>query len=130
MIERMEEFLEILKDVPYEYWDSKNLCVDLNGKWEYSIASIEGDKIVGYIICSIKNETLHIHKFMVYCLFRNYGMGSALLREFESSIMLKFKTVTLKVHKENSKAIRFYEKNGFKIIEENTDLYLMKKLYE
>lgn len=125
--ENMYDFLEILKDVPHEYWNENNFLQELNGKWSYSLAIEIENRISGYIIASIKESNIHIHKFMIKKELRNQGIGKILLHEFVNNCFHKFDFITLKFYKSNIMAKEFYLKNNFDIFEYNDDLLFGRK---
>lgn len=109
-------FLEIIHQKPDEFWQVEHLLSDLPDKWKYSIAAFDHEKLVGFIIASNKNSSVHIHKFFVDQNHRNSGIGVRLLLFFERLLKHNFyKVISLKVDANNKAAINFYEKNGFKI---------------
>ena len=122
MEKNVDEFVSIIKNVPNEYWSNDHFLKDLNGKWEYSIGINNADILVAFIIASIKENSIHIHKFMVREGFRSQGFGKILLDHFISITSNNFKSITLKVYKENQKAIEFYRVNDFTINVEYEDL--------
>jgi ribosomal-protein-alanine N-acetyltransferase len=74
-------------------------------------------KIVGFIIgVEIKPEKGKILMLSVLEKYRRQGIGSELLVEYLKSISdKKVKTVSLEVRTDNIKAIKFYQRYGFKI---------------
>lgn len=101
----------------------ENLEIMINNK-EIYIAK-ENSKIIGYITVSVKDKTNPIMKPKKYLSIdsicvdkknRNQGVGTALL-DF-SKELAKIKQCTdlyLTVNQENFKAIKLYEKFGFKV---------------
>lgn len=109
------ELLALGADNDWENWTVENLLAERPGKWELSQLARIGDAAAGYAICSTRAEGLHLHHFIMGPAFRNRGIGIRLL-EHVSGIALGFglSAITLKVHLKNSRAIRFYERSGFK----------------
>jgi len=113
----MDQFIDILKDVPGEYWSADHFLMDLPGKFHSSCCAFIGDKLAGYIISSFRDSsTVHIHKFMIVSNLRGKKVGHELLLYFEdlargNSISI----VTLKVQEDNTDAIKFYKNNGFEV---------------
>jgi len=127
--DRMDEFLDILKDIPLEYWTKENFLTELNGKWKYSTVALNEEKnVIGYIIASEKESSIHIHKFMIANGYRNLGFGKLLLENFEKRCKDYNKNyITLKVYLSNIKAISFYKRYNFFGISRTPDLLLMGK---
>ena len=80
LVKNINDFINILKEIPNEYWSENNFILDLPGKWDYSICiTNKSNKLIGYIIASEKNDCVHIHKFMVNENYRNKKIGKTLL---------------------------------------------------
>ncbi len=125
---RIIEFISIIKDVPKEYWEEEHFLYDLNEKWKYSLFTEEKNKIKGFVIASKKPQSIHIHKFMVQNSERSKGIGLMLLNDFELKCLSNNDNlITLKVYKDNGRAVVFYLKNGFEIINCKKDLLLLQK---
>lgn len=100
------------------------------------IVAEKAHKIVGFII-GVKtiSETAKILMLSVSESHRNQNIGSALLTRFLKEILNEnVKHVELEVRTDNEKAIKFYEKHGFKITEKipkfyqnGEDAYTMKR---
>lgn len=113
--QNLAEFLDIISDGTNEYWGEKEFLYDLPHKWDLSIVLIINNKITGFIIASLKSDYSHIHKFFIHRNFRGLGYGEILLSNFEERILQNFKInkISLKVYKENFKAIQFYKMHNF-----------------
>lgn len=75
----------------------------------------------GYIVCSpcpSQPDTMKLHKLYLRSRFHGQGIGQQMLdHACEVSRELGFQTLRLNVNKQNSKAIKAYNKNGFKTVE-------------
>lgn len=60
-----------------------------------------------------------LHLIMVDTPYQNRGFGSKLLAHIEGALFGQYDTIRLQTFKENRPAVRFYLKNGWKIVEEN-----------
>lgn len=122
----IQNFVQLSKNnIVDEYWIEDNFLVDLNKKWELSCYVTDSlEKITGFLIASEKEESVHIHKFVVDAPVQGKGLGARMLTYLQNRI---HKPITLKVHKENEMAIGFYARNGFTIQDERGDLYTMIK---
>lgn len=116
--EKISEFIEIDRVINTdERWQYDNFIIDLDGKWDNSYVFFADSRIVGYIICSIKNkESIHIHRLAIERECQNKGIGSELINEIIKNVNEGTKYITLKVRKDNIIAKKFYEKNKFKNI--------------
>jgi ribosomal-protein-alanine N-acetyltransferase len=84
-----------------------------------------GKKIIGFVVgVKINNETAKILMLSVSESYRKKQIGTKLLDEFLKKIKKeKIQSIELEVRTRNEKAIKFYEKHGFEIIEKLTDFY-------
>ena len=125
----VDEFVEILKGIEYEYWRGEHFLMDLPEKWLHSEVTLDdkGD-VAAYIIASKKGSAnVHIHKFMVSKTYRSQGLGRQLLLFLcDRCAAEKVETLTLKVYKHNQRAISFYEKYGFERVLIAHDLVEMR----
>ncbi len=85
----------------------------------------ENKKVIGYLIGEINagNENYHIMSFGVNEKYRGKGVGGMIISFLINLIKKELSNITLYVHTENTKAIKFYEKNGFKNIETLENYY-------
>lgn len=89
-------------------WGEAAFLKDLPRKWELSFWS----KSDGYCILSVRNGAIHINQLMIDAKKRGSGIGSKLLAE-----AVRRGAKTLKVHPDNSGAIRFYQRHGWREID-------------
>ena len=89
-----------------------------------SVAEID-NKIIGYIVGEFNdsNKNFHIMSIGVDDKVRNKGIGTILITNLVDYIKEKCNNITLFVHDENEKAIRFYIKNGFIKISHSSNYY-------
>lgn len=131
LLKNMDVFLEIdsITDAD-ECWQSDNFLMELDGKWDNSYVVWMNGKVVGYIICSQKNEeVLHIHRFAVSHEYQKMGIGTQLVRRIiENFVNAGIKCVTLKVRNENCYAQKFYEKNDFKQLHSEGNNYVYGRM--
>jgi len=93
-------------------------------------AEVNG-KVVGAVWVRIMNDYGHIDDdtpsfaISLYKEYRGNGIGTALMREMLSNLKnCGYKTASLAVQKANY-AVKMYKKLGFRIIDENTEEYIM-----
>ena len=130
-IENMNRLIEIDKVILDEPWVEDNFLMALNGKWENSFVALEGTDIVGFVICSVKGENLHIHRFAVATEYQERGVGTLLIEHlFINCNEHNIKYVTVKSKKNNDKALRFYERRSFKTIGTDGPNYIYKREME
>ena len=92
-------------------------------------------KIIGFLIgLKLKTDKTKILMISVEPTYQRQKIGERLLNEFiKITIKEKIKVIELEVKTDNKKAIKFYEKNGFKKIikikefyQDNKDGYTMQ----
>lgn len=97
---------------------SRNMIADALGDESYIIlvASIDDD-IIGYIMVSYVVDEAELQKICVSHNNQRSGVGYQLLCNMQNLLSDRsIKTLYLEVRKDNTKAINFYEKNGFEIV--------------
>ena len=116
-----EENIKAHNFIPKEYLEEKfNYVKSILPSAEIYVY-IDKNTIEGFI--GINNN--YIEGIFIKEINQNKGIGTALLEKVKQ---LKPKLI-LNVYEKNKKAIKFYEKNGFKIIKENTDKETNEKEY-
>ncbi|MGG3800904.1 WbqC family protein [Metabacillus fastidiosus] len=126
----VQQFLDILKSDEQEFWEKEQLLMEKEGKWEFSVALIDDEDIVVFIIASIDHErrSIHIHKFMTRESSRSQGLGTKLFQKFLDRLSpAPYSNVTLKVRRNNKKAQALYKKLGFYILDHIDEHVLMKR---
>lgn len=124
----IDEFINIIKNEPHEDWQEEHFLLELPGKWHFSMVVLGPQKeILGFMIVSQKeNDRVHIHKFMVKKNWRGKGIGSLLLSElYKKCKQHGIKRMSLKVYRDNPRAINFYRRYGFSIFKVTTQKFEM-----
>lgn len=115
------ENIKVHNFIPKEYWESNYEYVKKLLPNSEIYVYIENDKIEGFIGI---NEN-YIEGIFVNGNYQNKGIGTALLNKAKE----EKEKLTLNVYEKNRKAIKFYEKNGFKIVKEAVDKETNEKEY-
>jgi len=125
----INRLIEINKELDLDPWTVDNFLIDLDGKWRYSLIALENDQIVGFLICSVKeNNTLHIHKIAIVSKYQRRGVGTLLMKHlFSNCNEYNIKYISVKTKKNNVNAQRFYERQDFKRIGSDGPNYVYKK---
>jgi ribosomal-protein-alanine N-acetyltransferase len=128
LMTHLNEFEDILIGLPFEKDKTFNFSIELKRKWDFSLVAVNSDcSILGYLIASEKDTSVHIHKFMVNSNYRGQKIGDKLLSKFESICIKNNRSIiSLKVHNDNTRAINFYIKNNFVIVSKNEYYYMEK----
>jgi ribosomal-protein-alanine N-acetyltransferase len=80
---------------------------------------VEDREIMGYLILGNEsNDTLFIHHLAVKKKYRNRGIGSEFIKRYISN-----KKSVVTVRASNEKAVRFYERHGFRKIRTYKNLF-------
>ena len=84
-----------------------------------------GHKVIGFIVgVKIDNENARILMLSVSKQHQRKKIGSLILAEFlKLSQENGIKSIDLEVRTDNKKAIKFYEKHGFKIVDKILEFY-------
>jgi len=125
----INRLIEINKVLDLDPWTVDNFLIDLDGKWRYSLIALENDQIVGFLICSVKeNNILHIHKIAIVSKYQRRGVGTLLMKHlFSNCNEYNIKYISVKTKKNNVNAQRFYERQDFKRIGSDGPNYVYKK---
>jgi len=124
----MHDLLDLDKNISPVCWSEENFMVEIPGKWELSYLVISRNKVIAFVISSIKEEPYHVHRLGVDPFFQRQGLGSGLLDLIYNQAMKNsIHAITLKVAKTNDNALKFYKLKGFKIIRSSGSDYLLKK---
>ena len=115
-------------DLDWMSWHDDAYLLDLPGKWELSRLAENDGRIVGYALCSVKGDTVWLHRIAVGSDSRGGGVGAGLLREVEySARQLGYAKVGLKTPTNNARARRFYEANGYVVASGASDYVHLSK---
>lgn len=114
--ENIDAFLAIASDVPGEYWGLEHFLAELPDKWRFSFAVWLAGRPIGYAVLSrLSGDGAHLHHFMIERGWRGRRLGARMIQEMERRVMAAGITMlSLKVHRSNLQAHRFYESNGYK----------------
>jgi ribosomal-protein-alanine N-acetyltransferase len=131
ILENIDRLIEIDSTIFDEEgtWTLDNFLMDLDHKWDYSLVVFIGNQIIGFIVCSVKEGNLHIHRLAILLEYQGKKIGNRLL-DCICNLCAKhrLKCVTLQVKKFNINAQRFYEQYGFEKIGSNMPNYVYKKV--
>ena len=130
LFENISSFLKLEKSSNLEpTWENSNYLYNLDNKFISSLAILDNEFLIGFIICSKKENCLHIHRFIIANEYQGKGIGKLLLREFIKNSKIKFREVSLKVSTSNKAAIAFYLNNSFEILDDdNNFMYMIHNL--
>ena len=108
-----------LFDSPFSIKDLENMSL----QEAFKIWKIYGDSLIGYVcFFQVKNE-VEIIKIGIMKSHQGKNYGTHLITKIKN---LSIKKIFLEVSSLNKTAIKFYEKNGFKIIGLRKNYYTLK----
>lgn len=112
-----------------EMWSGDNFLCDRQGKWKYSLISIDNDKVEGCVIVTeYTTEHLHINRFFVKPEKSGIGVGRQLVANLMGLLKgNEVKEINLFVSVINKNAIKFYEHNGFVCMQDGNLKEIMEK---
>jgi ribosomal-protein-alanine N-acetyltransferase len=114
-LENIDDLIKIDKIIQDDHWTEENFLRDLDRKWEFSLVALENNHIIGFLICSVKENNIHINRVAVSQEYQHKKIGRILMETlFADCNEYGVKRITLKVKYSNPEAISFYEKLGFK----------------
>ena len=120
-----EAIVALGADQPWENWTKDNLLAERTDKWKLSVLATLAENPVGYAVASRHGQTVHLHHLIVGAQWRAFGIGTALLQHvLENAHRYGASQLTLKVHRQNTRAIHFYQQYGF-VIESTADSTLL-----
>ena len=90
----------------------------------------ENEEIIGFVAYYTNTEGgfVYIPQIWVYDPYQRKGIGSAMIDVLLGSIPNNIQSIRLEVRKNNQRALSFYLKKQYCVIEENEDKYLMEKM--
>jgi ribosomal protein S18 acetylase RimI-like enzyme len=102
-------------EMEWNKWVKKN---GYNHKTKkYAFAAYANKKIVGYVSLRINGGTAYLSQLIVSDSVRGHGVGTSLLKKFESYAKLnKCHLAYLETHEKNTAALSLYKHNGYNII--------------
>ncbi len=141
----LDQVLEIEQASFKTPWKRSSYKSELSCKSSYNFivrpdSFCNNSQIISYITFRIIADEMHILKISVVPKWRNHGIASWLLgNSFKIASEAGVKAVFLEVRFSNNAAIKFYNKQGFKVIGKRLNYYqedredalvMMKKLKE
>ena len=95
-------------------WSLAMFVLELSKSSGVPLAALEGDVLIGYLICSRYDTVWHIMNIAVEPTRRREGVGTALLLTLIERIDEVRARFTLEVRESNVGAIALYERYGFR----------------
>ena len=98
-------------------WSDDSYLFELPEKWHLSrLARGPDGNILGYALCSRKDDSLWLHRLVVSPHHRGQGIGQKIVDELEKvAVKNSLNAVSLKTPEDNNGALRFYHRLGFSV---------------
>jgi len=111
----LPEILKIEKEVFPEPWSFYSFIFELNYPSNYFVVLEIENEIIGYMIAGEYEESYHLKNIAIKKEYQGKGYGKFLLNHLiEKAKKENKKFVFLEVRISNERAIKFYEKFGFR----------------
>jgi ribosomal-protein-alanine N-acetyltransferase len=95
-------------------WSLAMFVLELSKPAGVCLVAVEGDQILGYVICSRHDTVWHLMDIAVEPTRRREGIASTLITALLDRLPGPDEQVTLEVRPSNDGGIRLYERFGFK----------------
>lgn len=95
-------------------WSFAMFVLELSKPSGICLAAVQGDRLVGYAICSRYDRVWHLMNIAVDHAFRRQGIATALLHRLFEQADAQGVQYTLEVRPSNHPAIAMYERFGFR----------------
>jgi len=95
-------------------WSLAMFVLELSKPSGVCLAAVEGDRVVGYLVCSRYDTIWHLMNVAVDDRLRRRGIAIALIERLFSIADEPGEQYTLEVRNSNTVAIRLYERFGFR----------------
>jgi len=91
----------------------------------FNYVATDGERIAGYVVAiPIDNSSADVESIAVDPLYQGSGIGSKLLAYIEEEMRARgFSVSILEVREKNHEGLRFYQKNGYRVIEKINNYY-------
>ncbi len=102
-----------------------DLAFSSSGSFNFLLYDNDTHNLLGYVVATeIDRHTANIESIAVDPDIEGKGAGSVLLKYIEDEMMARgYKVSTLEVREKNDRAIEFYKKKGYQMLEVVNDFY-------
>jgi len=119
LLDRITEFIRIDENIPFDpTWTEENFTVNLPGKWKHSFVALEGARVIGFSIASVRDiddrTCGYLHRIAISRDFQNRGVGGMLIEALEESLReAAIDLLFCSTNEKNVMAQEFYDAMGF-----------------
>jgi len=111
---------------------------DENWQWDYFLKEwkngiwrtlLDGEAIIGYLVWNLKTDHLYLNNICFLPEYQGKGLGKSAMNFIEKLATERNLPVKLSTFRTNQRVLSFYEKLGYKVIEEvETGLRMSKDM--
>ena len=128
--EQYEEFMQLMHDETREYLRSTmelmRLTQEQFDKLFRTVGQVyaiyEDQQLAGFYWTEQREKVLHLHALILKPQTQSRGIGTQVLNMLTSKYRNTVNSIELGVHDSNERAIRLYERQGFKTVKQLHDL--------
>lgn len=127
-LQNINDLIKIDSIIPDDPWTADNFLMDLDHKWEFSFFALQNNDIIGFLICSMKENALYIHRIAVLPEHQKKKIGITFIQNLYMECQkYNIDKITLRVIDTNLPALEFYKGLGFKQFGKDGSRYLFEK---
>lgn len=120
--EQAVRLLELINSIPGRPWSRKELLAERPDKFRYSRVWLSGGEVVGVVLASRKDETLHIHQVALDDEYHRQGLGRRAYSEIAGlADSAGLSEVTANCLNSDKRALGFHRALGFTSVGRYTD---------
>ncbi len=109
-----KKIYELMQFYNLPLWSMESITAECTRDNTVLLTATDNDEIIGVIAISTVLDEAELNFIAVSEIFLSCGVGNLLLKEAIKILKQKsINTLMLEVRKNNNKAVRYYEKNGF-----------------
>ena len=128
--EQYDQFMQLMHEEAREYLQSTLELMQISQKqFDHLFRTLgevhgvyEDQRLAGFYWIEQRERVLHLHALILKLQHQSKGMGSQVLEVLSSRYRGMVDSIELGVHDSNERAIRMYERHGFKTLKHLCDL--------
>jgi len=129
-LDQYEEFMQLLRDEAREYLQGTMDLMQLTQEeFDHLFRTVgqvysvyEDQELAGFYWTEERERVLHLHALILKPQFQGRGIGTQILTILTSAKKDVVNSIELGVHESNQRAIKMYERQGFKTVKQLGDL--------
>ena len=121
--EDVPKIVEIGRESLPIYFSKMEAEMMLGAKDNILLVAKDKDQVIGFLVSQFRGNRSHIMSIAVTPKYRSQNAGTLLLKELERKVDNVSNMMTLNVHTENVRGVKFYQRNGFTVKQELPNYY-------